>query len=164
MKTASTLETVRLGAAAGAAGGLAEVAWILVYSWLTGTSAASIARGVTTAAGVDSLLPTFPAALGVAVHMALAMMLGVLLAFCWRILSSRWPAIANPFPVMLAALGLVWAINFFIVLPAVGPAFVHSVPYVVSLTSKLLFGLAAAVVFRRQEVTVARFRVHPYPW
>ena len=53
---------------------------------------------------------------------------------------------------MLAALAGVWAINFFVVLPIVSPAFVHMVPYAVSLTSKLLFGVAAAAVLRRQAV------------
>ena len=51
---------------------------------------------------------------------------------------------------MLTALAGVWAINFFVVLPIVSPAFVHVVPYAVSLTSKLLFGVAAAAVLRWQ--------------
>jgi hypothetical protein len=36
------------------------------------------------------------------------------------------------------------------ILPIVNPAFVHVVPYAVSLTSKLLFGVAAATTFRWQ--------------
>jgi hypothetical protein len=44
----------------------------------------------------------------------------------------------------------VWAVNFFVVLPQVNPAFVHLPPYGVTLISKLLFGLAAARVFARR--------------
>ena len=48
-----------------------------------------------------------------------------------------------------AALAAVWAINFFVILPVLSPAFVHLVPYSVSLMSKLLFGFAAAETLRR---------------
>jgi hypothetical protein len=51
---------------------------------------------------------------------------------------------------MLTALATVWAVNFFVVLPVVSPAFIHMVPYAISLTSKLLFGAAAAEVVRDQ--------------
>ena len=57
---------------------------------------------------------------------------------------------------MLAALAGVWAVNFFVVLPIVSPAFVHIVPYAVSLTSKLLFGVAAAEVVRDDAIFAAR--------
>ena len=80
--------------------------------------------------------------------MALAVMLGVALAFAWRAFSAT-PRRTGPHPFMLAALAGVWAVNFIVVLPIVSPAFVDMVPYAVSLTSKLLFGLAAAEVLRR---------------
>jgi hypothetical protein len=43
-------------------------------------------------------------------------------------------------------LSAIWAANFFLLLPAFNPAFVTIVPLEVSLVSKLLFGLAAALV------------------
>jgi hypothetical protein len=49
----------------------------------------------------------------------------------------------------VAVVGLlvaVWATNFFLVLPALNPGFVDLVPYGASLTSKVLFGVAAAFV------------------
>jgi hypothetical protein len=49
---------------------------------------------------------------------------------------------------VLPILACVWAINFFVVLPLISPAFVTLVPYPVSLVSKLLFGVAAAAVLR----------------
>lgn len=144
------LETLRQGVLAGGAGGVAEVAWVALYAAATGGNAAVLARGVTTAAGVSALLPASPVALGVAVHMTLAMALGVVLSFVWSALRTRRRGLSNPYPFMLAILGGVWAVNFFVVLPVVSLAFVHMVPYAVSLTSKLLFGMAAAEVLRRQ--------------
>ncbi len=140
------------GIVAGVAGGLAEVAWVTLYAGISGGDPAVLARGVTTAAGVSALLPGSSAALGVAMHMMLAVMLGVALSCAWSALRKSRPGLNNPYPLMLAALAGVWAVNFFVVLPIVSPAFVHMVPYAVSLTSKLLFGLAAAEVLRRQPV------------
>lgn len=143
----SVLETIRLGVIAGAAGGLAEIAWVTLYAVATGANPAMLARGVTTAAGLSALFPAAPAALGVSVHMGLAVTLGIALAFVWRMLSSHRLETAGPFPFMIAALAGIWATNFFVVLPIVSPAFIQLVSYSVSLISKLLFGLAAAGVF-----------------
>jgi len=143
------LETVRRGVIAGATGGLAEIAWITLYAGAIGANPATLARGVTTAAGVNALFPAAPVVLGVTVHMVIAVALGVALAFVWRMLSLHRPETINPFLFMIAALVGIWAINFFVVLPIVSPTFIHLVPYSVSLLSKVLFGLAAAVVFRQ---------------
>lgn len=155
-------ETARRGVIAGAAGGLAEIAWVTLYAEATGGNAAILARGVTTAAGVSALLPAAPMILGVAVHMTLAVTLGVALAFTWRVLSADRARSANPYPFTLAALVGVWAVNFFVVLPIVSPAFIHMVPYAVSLVSKLLFGLAAAAIIRRQDARALNSRWAPF--
>src|ERR1700691_100892 len=97
-------ETARRGVIAGAAGGLAEIAWVTLYAEATGGNAAILARGVTTAAGVSALLPAAHRILGVAVHMTLAVTLGVALAFTWRGLSADRARSANPYPCTLAAL------------------------------------------------------------
>lgn len=144
------LETTFRGIGAGAAGGLAEVAWVTLYAALTGGNPATIARGVTTAAGVNALFPSSPVALGLAVHLALAVTLGLALAYAWETLRSYRPDLANPYPFMLTALAGIWAINFLIVLPLISPAFVNMVPFAVSLTSKLLFGVAAASTLRQR--------------
>ena len=146
-------ETVRFGAIAGAAGGLAEIAWVTLYAGVTGGNAAVLARGVTAAAGLASLFQPLSAALGVALHMALAVTLGIALAFGWRSFSYRRQAV-SPFPLVLAALAGVWVVNFFVVLPIVSPAFVHLMPYSISLVSKMLFALAAAEVLRHQHVAM----------
>jgi len=156
------LETTRHGVVAGAAGGLAEIAWVTLYAGATGADPATLARGVTTAAGVSALLPAAPVILGVTVHMALAVTLGIALSFGWRALSSHRLEIAGPFPFMLAALVGVWAVNFFVALPVISPGFIHLVPYPVSLVSKVLFGLAAAEALRRQDASALKARQGPY--
>ena len=155
------LEVVRLGVIAGAAGGLAEIAWVTLYAAATGGDVAILARGITTAAGANALLPAAPMIVGTAIHMTLAVGLGVVLAFAWRAVSANRAQSISPYPVTLAALAGVWALNFFVVLPIISPAFIHMVPYAVSLSSKLLFGLAAAAVIRRQDAWALNSRWAP---
>ena len=151
------LETFKRGVLAGAAGGLAEMAWGSAYAALTGGDAAVLGRGVTTASGVAALLPSAPVGLGIGIHMVLAVALGLGLAVLWRALSPRVQP-SGLYAGTLAALAAVWATNFFVLLPALSPEFVHLVPLSVSLMSKLLFGLAAAEVFRRHAVAGVRAR------
>ena len=141
-------ETIKRAAIAGAAGGLAEVAWVTLYASLTGADAAVVARGVTTAVGVTALLPASAVGLGVAVHMVLAVLLGVPVVLLWQAIGRRM-GLASAYAAVLAALACVWVINFFVLLPLVSPDFITMLPYAVSLTSKLLFGLATAETLRR---------------
>lgn len=156
------LETTRHGVVAGVAGGLAEIAWVALYAGATGANPATLARAVTTAAGVSALFPSGPVALGVTVHMLLAVVLGIALSFGWRALSSYRVDASSLLPFMLVALVGVWAVNFFVLLPGISPAFIHLVPYPVSLVSKILFGLAAAEAFRRQDASALKARSGPY--
>ena len=135
------LDTIRLGAIAGAAGGLAEIAWVSLYAATTGANPAVIARGVTTAAGASALFPADAVTLGVGFHMVIAVALGIAMTSVWRVMPS---AQANPFSFAIVVLAGVWALNFFVVLPIVSPAFLTLLPYSVSLVSKLAFGMAAA--------------------
>jgi hypothetical protein len=132
---------------AGAAGGLAEVAWVSFYAAITGGNVAALARGVTTAAGVTALLPAAPVTTGIVVHMMLAVMLGVVLTGLWQSLQTQ--RVGSLYVVSLTLLAAVWAINFFVILPGISPGFVNLLPLSVSLASKLLFGLAAAETLRR---------------
>lgn len=142
-------ELIKRGILAGAAGGFAEIVWVSLYAAITGGNAATLARGVTTAAGVTALLPAAPVTVGIVVHMVLAVLLGIALACLWQALARRSVGIGSLTGVMLAALVAVWAMNFFVILPAISPPFIALIPYPVSLISKLLFGLAAAVTLRR---------------
>jgi len=140
---------IKRGVLAGAAGGLAEIVWVSFYATISGGNAANLARGVTVAAGVSAMLPAAPVTMGIAVHMALAMLLGIALAFLWQALARRAVGVNSLTAVVLAALVAVWAVNFFVILPAISPPFIALIPYPVSLISKLLFGLAAAETLRR---------------
>ena len=136
------------GLLAGFAGGAAEVGWIALYSSLTGGSASAVANGVTAsvipaAAGTAAAVP-----LGLAIHFGLAIALGLAVAVLLRRAVPQLAGTMTELGLIVATLAMVWAVNFLIVLPVVNPAFVHVVPMPVSFTSKLLFGLAAALVLR----------------
>src|ERR1700761_9360370 len=117
--TSDRMKVLSRGIVAGGAGGLIEVAWVTLYAAATGGDPTILARGVTTAAGVTALLPAAPIALGVAIHMTLAVLLGVALSAAWSALRDYRPDLRNPLPFMLAALAGIWATNFFAVLPIV---------------------------------------------
>lgn len=147
----NTRNVLRVGVLAGLAGGAAEVAWVMGYSALTGASGMAVARGVTTA-----LLPglsgsPFAAGLGVALHMLLALGLGVAVAAAFSApLLSRigdW----SRSTLVVITLGVVWAFNFLVVLPLLEPNFLTLLPVAVTLASKLLFGVAAAATMRTQR-------------
>jgi hypothetical protein len=128
----------------GSAGGLAEIVVVWLYSALTGGDAAMVARRVASAVGLDGA----SAVAGVGIHMGLAMVLGIALSAGLQILGGRRAPNGAIFSFMVGSLAAVWAINYFVVLPAVSPSFVHLLPYAVTLASKLAFGFAAAAALQ----------------
>jgi hypothetical protein len=142
---------LRLGILAGLAGGAAEVAWVAAYGAVTGTPVAAVARGVTAALLPDlAALPASPA-IGIALHMLLAIGLGIAVAGA---LSTPLLRRVRPWPqslLVVLALAAVWTCNFMVVLPRLDPDFVVLLPIVVTLASKLLFGVSAAAVLRTQR-------------
>ncbi len=143
---------LQVGALAGLAGGAAEVIWVSLYASLSAAEAASVASGVT--GTVWPVLATSSAAvlLGIVIHMALAIVLGIAVAVLVpSVLPRSRSAVLEP----LAVVGIliaIWAMNFLVILPIVNPAFVDLLPYGATLTSKVLFGLAAASVLRGYRV------------
>jgi hypothetical protein len=133
----------------GLAGGLAEIVVVWLYSALTGGDATIVARHVASTMGLKGA----PATTGMAIHMGLALVLGILLSATLKIFVDRSAPDRLTFPLVVGSLAVVWAINFFMVLPAVSPGFVHLLPYVVTLASKLAFGFAAAVTFKLLPVS-----------
>ena len=116
-----------------------------------------VARGI-----VESTVPQLAAsawapALGILIHLGLAVLLGIGLAIAVRQVARRW-AERSEFSVAVLTLVLVWAANFFLVLPYLNPEFVQLLPYSVTLLSKLLFALAAAAVLRSSRLHLARAR------
>ena len=93
---------------------------------------------------------------GIAIHMSLAILLGVAITVLLRLLLPRLSGTAFEPVAVTGMLVAVWATNFFVILPALNPAFVSLVPYGVSLISKVLFGVMASFVL---QLTLPR---HPY--
>lgn len=131
---------------AGAAGGTAEMLWVAGYS---GAGGVEVAREVAATLYVTDLM--FAPLAGVAIHMALSIALG--LALAKLLLGWAMPRFGSRalLPAALAALACVWALNFFVVLPVLNPAFVTLLPLAVTLVSKLLFGAALAATLQWKE-------------
>lgn len=125
---------------AGLAGGLSEIFWIGMYSTVTNSSGLEVARQITA-----SLVPAWAdlsiaPVLGITIHLALSVMLAFLCCTAlieplFRHLGRAWILHGS-----MALLACVWAINFFIILPVINPAFVTLLPFLVTLASKMLFG------------------------
>ena len=146
-----TAKMLRLGVTAGLAGGAAEVAWVTSYGAITGTPVGAVARGVTSALLPNlATLPLAPA-VGIALHMLLAIGLGIGVVAALRAPLLRqvsgWPQSL----LVVLALGAVWSFNFLVVLPLLDPGFLVLLPLVVTLASKLLFGASAAAVLRSRR-------------
>lgn len=135
------------GAIAGLAGGVAEIAWIALYQGVTDHQGAAVAHGVTKSVVPQLAASSAAVPLGVAIHMALALALGIAIALMLRAFLPRIVGTALEPVVVVGLLVVVWAMNFFVVLPVINPGFITLVPYGATLISKILFGFAAAFVF-----------------
>ncbi|MFQ5735756.1 MAG: hypothetical protein ACE5GY_02710 [Thermodesulfobacteriota bacterium] len=136
------------GAAAGVAGGLAEVAYMGVYSHLTGMEAAGILRLVTFTffdAGV-SFGPNGPL-LGLLIHFALSLAIGLSFGLFARYALPRF-TYTRALVWGLVSLAAIWAMNFYIILPEYNMAFVRLVSPEAALFSKLSFGVLLAIVMK----------------
>ena len=159
MRTSTSVrlaETLTTGALAGMAGGLAEIGWIVVYGATTGTPVGPVARGVVRSAIPALAASTSSAGLGVLIHLGLAVALGIVLALALRLAGHRLGAGHSSSGFVVLALAAVWTVNFLVALPHINPAFVHLLPYGVTLLSKLLFGFSAAMVFKVSGATNVR--------
>lgn len=141
---------------AGLCGGVAEMLWVALYSALAPAGGAEVARQVAASVFPAAANLSFAPQLGVAVHLLLSLALGAAFgAAIWApFAKDRGAAVAVTSAV--AALVTVWAVNFFIVLPVLNPAFVFLLPYEVTLTSKVLFGVAMGWVLQASRRTNAR--------
>jgi hypothetical protein len=139
-----TANDLRAGLIAGTFGGLMEVAWMALWHAQKTLDAAPVARGVVATFSPSLGDSAWGVTSGVAIHMVLSLGLGVMIAYAVRQLlgSASRPARAAA---VFATLVAIWAVNFFVVLPVINPAFVTIVPYSISLISKALFGVAAAL-------------------
>lgn len=143
--------TLIVGSLAGLAGGVAEIGWITLYAAVSGIPVLPVARGI-----VESVIPgwapaSYAVALGILIHLGLAVALGNVLVFAMRLLGRRLHTAPAELVWVTGALAAVWAINFFVILPRLNPGFVILLPYGATMLSKLLFGVAAATVLRARR-------------
>ena len=101
--------------------------------------------------GIETISSTSGVLVGVTIHMALAVALGIAIAIGCHALAGRWLRGARVYVVVSTALIGVWAFNFFLLLPLINSAFINLIPYPISFISKLIFGLAAAEILRRSN-------------
>lgn len=134
------------GAVIGLAGGLAEVLVVGAYSRVAGVDASAVANAIATAVRIDA----GSAATGLFVHMALSAALGIVLLAVAN--GSGLPRVGSApltCAMSLLPLGAIWGMNFFVVLPILSSAFVHLLPYAITLASKLMFAGAAVLTLLR---------------
>jgi hypothetical protein len=135
---------------AGLAGGMAEVAWVAIYSAFVPLSSAEVLRQIVASASPALAASRAAPALGMLMHLTLAVALAICYGrFVWAPVRHRF-RLGISILTGMAGLAVVWMLNFFVLLPVVNPAFVLLMPFSVSLASKLLFGAAMGwVLFDR---------------
>ncbi len=143
---------LQLAVLAGLFGGLAEELWVGGYASISTLSGGEVARQITasvTPAIADSSLAVV---FGISIHFLLSALLG--LTFAWLIWRPflRKRGVAGTLLGSVAVLTLIWAINFFAVLPFFNPAFVVLMPYGVTLASKIMFGIVMGLVLQFEAV------------
>jgi hypothetical protein len=135
---------LRTGLFIGLAGGLAEIAVVWLYSALTGGDAARVARQVASATGLEGA----SAITGVAIHMGLAVAVGIVLSAGVQRFVDRPARDGVTISIMVGSLGVIWVVNYLVLLPVLSPSFTHLLPYTVTFASKLMFGFAAAATLK----------------
>lgn len=124
------------------AGGLTEILWISIYSHISSISALNIARQISVTILPFTADSFYAPMLGVFIHLILSVLLAI--AFTATILKPAMLKYGST-GIMLSSftiLAIVWLINFLIVLPIINPSFTALMLVIITLASKLLFGIA----------------------
>ncbi len=128
---------LKAGALAGIAGGVVEVIFMAIYCSLSGKNGMEILRYVAYTFYNGGALS------GLFIHLVLSLLIG--LVFGLVVYSARHVGVHARYPVIAAVgvvmLVIVWAFNFFVLLPSINPEFVAFVPLEAAFFSKLSFGL-----------------------
>lgn len=138
------------GGAIGALAGLVMAASGMLYTLILGTGLFAVPSGIAAAfIDADLSLTAGGILLGVGIHLALSFVIGVVFAIIVQSflktavadgLSLVWPGLAMG--------ALVWALNWFVLLPATYPEFLAVMPVLPALLVHLLFGLTLALYSR----------------
>jgi hypothetical protein len=136
---------------AGLGGAAAEVLWVGLFCALTPLSGGEVLRQITA-----SIFPTMYASpwapiLGLLLHFALGVAVAYAFgALIWQTFARR-RGTGTTLAMALLALAVIWAFNFFALLPAINAEFVGLMPYTVTFGSKVLFGIAMAATLNSFE-------------
>lgn len=131
---------------AGFTGGMAEVIWVSLYAAMSPLQGSDIAREITVSTFGGPVAGVLAPGLGILIHFILS--ITIALAFVsvfWAPLMRRFGQ-AGVLCGAMTVLAAIWTLNFFVLLPAINPAFVALMPLSVTLTSKLLFGASLGTV------------------
>jgi len=131
---------------AGLAGGFAEVLWVSLYSMMFHTGGTEISRQITATVIPPLAQYAIAPSLGIIIHLILSVLLAS--GFYLLVANSLVRYFGQPGLVLGSGtvLAAVWLVNFFIILPIINPYFLGMLPLAVTLISKLLFGMAMAIV------------------
>lgn len=149
MRLNNSRSSLRVMALAGLAGGVAEIVWIAAYCTLAPLAGREVLRDIAATVLPATAASPFAPVLGMAIHLGLAVFVAIAFGhIVWR----RYARSRGTMTVLVASvllLAAIWSFNFFVLLPALNPAFATLMPYEVTLVSKLLFGLAMGTSFAR---------------
>jgi hypothetical protein len=136
---------------AGLAGGVVEMVWVAGYCAVSPLSSSEVLRQISLSVGLNAGNGALASISGMAVHLGLSALLGLAFTLIvWRP-SVRHSGIVGCLLASCGVLSLIWAFNFFLLLPSLNPNFAGLMPYGVTLGSKLLFGIAMGWVLHRAE-------------
>ena len=152
----------RAGMLAGLGGGLAEFVWVIAFCAANDMDSSAVVCGVTAAVLPEYADSALAPATGVFIHFLLSALLGVAFAVIFsRVIASAAKSAATML-IAITTLGVIWTINFFLILPLLSPEFVTILPLGVTLTSKLLFGIGMALVLNSNFATRGKISFIPY--
>jgi len=139
---------------AGAAGGTVEVVWVWLFCTVAPLQSSLVAEEIARSffpqmAGISAVTA------GVVIHYILALLIAGVAAMTLFRMLGRKSKLRNVVAASVVALVAIWATNFFVVLPVLNPVFVTLMPYAVTLTSKIGFGIAMGWIFAASTSALA---------
>jgi hypothetical protein len=147
----SKISFSKLAIYSGFVGGLLEALWVMVFSLFNPLTIGTVGREIT-----NSVIPSLAASpsapiIGLGIHFALSFLVAAgFIALLYRPFlakQSRKALIVSS----MVTLTAIWAVNFFVLLPAINPTFVTLIPYMMTFVSKLLFGYGMANVIYKMK-------------
>ena len=132
---------------AGMAGGMAEILWFVMIGLLLSLNVQDVATGITSSVIPDLSHAGYAAPMGIIIHL----LLSVILAAIYLFTLGRWSVsrfkLTGQLITGATALVLVWAVNYYLILPILNPSFIEATTYSLSLLSKVLFGISMVLTF-----------------